>query len=331
MSMNLNIKTAKRDFMVIIIYSVLLSFFISLFTGWLIIPLFKRLKLGQNIRKEGPQSHIKKSGTPTFGGIIFAFSTITTMLLYSRQYTNEVKVVIYAIIAFGSIGLIDDYLKKIHKDNEGLTPPQKIILLLFVSSIFAFYAYGDATIGSSIVIPFTKKVLNLKILYIPFIIFYYVATTNAVNLTDGLDGLATSVTLLIMTFFTTLSFSMGYYSLSVFCGALSGALLGFLRYNSYPAKIIMGDTGSLALGGAIATIAIILKNPLIIAIVGAIYIIETLSVIIQTISFKLFRKRVFKMAPIHHSFELNGWHEAKIVTLASIVTTILCLIAFLSY
>lgn len=313
-----------------IVYAILLSFLISLFIGWLIIPLFKRLKLGQNIRKEGPQSHYKKAGTPTFGGIIFIFSTILVMLFYSKQYTNETKIVLYAFLTFGFIGFLDDLLKKLHKKNEGLTSTQKMILLLLASSIFTFYGYCNPSIGTSIAIPFTKRVINLGILYIPFILFYYVSTANAVNLTDGIDGLAASITLLVMTFFTIASFKTGYYSLSILCGCLSGALLGFLIYNSYPAKIIMGDTGSLALGGVIATVAMVLKNPLIVAIVGGIYVMETLSVLMQITSFKLFRKRIFKMAPIHHSFELSGWHETKIVSVFSIITTILCLIAFLS-
>ncbi|MDS0524709.1 phospho-N-acetylmuramoyl-pentapeptide-transferase [Clostridium sp. SHJSY1] len=315
----------------IIIYTVLLSFLTSLLIGWIAIPLLKKLKLGQNIRKDGPQTHLKKAGTPTFGGIIFILSTTIVVLIYSKQINKETLFALCAFIAFGFIGFLDDFLKKLHKDNEGLTPLQKMILLIFVSSIFAFYSYNDPSIGSLIVIPFTSIVLNLKILYIPFIIFYYVATTNAVNLTDGLDGLATTVTLLVMTFFTMTSFMMGHISLSIFCGCLSGALLGFIRYNSYPAKIFMGDTGSLALGGAVATVAIILRNPIIVAIVGGIYVIETLSALIQIVSYKLFRKRVFKMAPVHHSFELYGWHETKIVTVFAIVTTILCLIAFLSF
>lgn len=313
-----------------IIYAILLSFLLSLFIGWLIIPLFKRLNLGQNIRKEGPQSHYKKAGTTTFGGIIFILSTIIVMLFYSKHYTDETRIVLYAFSAFSFIGFLDDLLKKLHKKNEGLTSTQKMILLLLVSSIFTFYGYHNSSIGTSIVIPFTKKVINLGILYIPFTLFYYVSTPNAVNLTDGLDGLATSITLLVMTFLTIASFKTGYYSLSIFCGCLSGALLGFLRYNAYPAKIIMGDTGSLALGGVIASVAMILKNPLIIAIVGGIYVIETLSVLMQIASFKLFGKRIFKMAPIHHSFEISGWHETKIVSVFSIITTILCLIGFLS-
>ncbi|WP_434291729.1 phospho-N-acetylmuramoyl-pentapeptide-transferase [Clostridium botulinum] len=313
-----------------VIYAVLFSFLLSTITSLFLIPLFKKLNLGQSIKNGIPISHKKKAGTPTFGGIIFIFSSIIIMSFMIKNYNKEFLLVISSLIAFGLIGFIDDTLKKIHKKNEGLTSKGKMILLLFVSSIFAIYSYYDPSIGSIIMFPFTKKLFDLRILYIPFIIFYYVSTTNALNLTDGLDGLATSITLLVVTFFTFLSFGMGHYTLSISCGCIAGDLLGFLRYNCYPAKIIMGDTGSLALGGAIATIAMILKNPFIVIIVGGIYVIEALSSLIQIVSFKLFGKRIFKMAPIHHSFELHGWHETKIVSVFSIITTILCLIGFLS-
>ncbi|KEI91246.1 phospho-N-acetylmuramoyl-pentapeptide-transferase [Clostridium botulinum] len=313
-----------------VIYAVLFSFLLSTITSLFLIPLFKKLNLGQSIKNGIPISHKKKAGTLTFGGIIFIFSSIITMLFMIKNYNKELLLIISSLIAFGLIGFIDDTLKKIHKKNEGLTSKGKMILLLFVSSIFAIYSYYDPSIGSIIMFPFTKKLFDLRILYIPFIIFYYVSTTNALNLTDGLDGLATSTTLLVVTFFIFLSFGMGHYTLSISCGCIAGALLGFLRYNCYPAKIIMGDTGSLALGGAIATIAMILKNPFIVIIVGGIYVIEALSSLIQIVSFKLFGKRIFKMAPIHHSFELHGWHETKIVSVFSIITTILCLIGFLS-
>ncbi|NFN87728.1 phospho-N-acetylmuramoyl-pentapeptide-transferase [Clostridium sporogenes] len=313
-----------------IIYAVIFSFLLSTIISLLLIPLFKKLNLGQNIKDGIPISHKKKAGTPTFGGIIFIFSSIITMLLIIKNYNKEFLLMASSLIAFGLIGLIDDIFKKIHKKNEGLTSKGKMILLLFVSSIFAIYSYYDTSIGSIIMFPFTKKLFDLRVLYIPFTIFYYVSTTNALNLTDGLDGLATSITLLVVTFFTFLSFGMGHYTLSISCGCIAGALLGFLRYNCYPAKVIMGDTGSLALGGAIATIAMILKNPFIVIIVGGIYVIEALSSLIQIIFFKLFSKRIFKMAPIHHSFELRGWHETKIVSVFSIITTILCLIGFLS-
>ncbi|HCL4437644.1 TPA: phospho-N-acetylmuramoyl-pentapeptide-transferase [Clostridium botulinum] len=313
-----------------VIYAVLFSFLLSTITSLFLIPLFKKLNLGQSIKNGIPISHKKKAGTPTFGGIIFIFSSIITMLFMIKNYNKELLLVISSLIAFGLIGFIDDTLKKIHKKNEGLTSKGKMILLLFVSSIFAIYSYYNPSIGSIIMFPFTKKLFDLRILYIPFIIFYYVSTTNALNLTDGLDGLAASITLLVVTFFIFLSFGMGHYTLSISCGCIAGALLGFLRYNCYPAKIIMGDTGSLALGGAIATIAMILKNPFIVIIVGGIYVIEALSSLIQIVFFKLFGKRIFKMAPIHHSFELHGWHETKIVSVFSIITTILCLIGFLS-
>ncbi|MGO5065328.1 MULTISPECIES: phospho-N-acetylmuramoyl-pentapeptide-transferase [unclassified Clostridium] len=313
-----------------IIYAVIFSFLLSTIISLLLIPLFKKLNLGQNIKDGIPISHKKKAGTPTFGGIIFIFSSIITMLLIIKNYNKEFLLVASSLIAFGLIGLIDDIFKKIHKKNEGLTSKGKMILLLFVSSIFAIYSYYDTSIGSIIMFPFTKKLFDLRVLYIPFTISYYVSTTNALNLTDGLDGLAASITLLVVTFFTFLSFGMGHYTLSISCGCIAGALLGFLRYNCYPAKVIMGDTGSLALGGAIATIAMILKNPFIVIIVGGIYVIEALSSLIQIIFFKLFSKRIFKMAPIHHSFELRGWHETKIVSVFSIITTILCLIGFLS-
>ncbi|MBE1304999.1 phospho-N-acetylmuramoyl-pentapeptide-transferase [Clostridium botulinum] len=313
-----------------VIYAVLFSFLLSTITSLFLIPLFKKLNLGQSIKNGIPISHKKKAGTPTFGGIIFIFSSIITMLFMIKNYNKELLLIISSLIAFGLIGFIDDTLKKIHKKNEGLTSKGKMILLLFVSSIFAIYSYYNPSIGSIIMFPFTKKLFDLRILYIPFIIFYYVSTTNALNLTDGLDGLATSITLLVVTFFIFLSFGMGHYTLSISCSCIAGALLGFLRYNCYPAKIIMGDTGSLALGGAIATIAMILKNPFIVIIVGGIYVIEALSSLIQIVFFKLFGKRIFKMAPIHHSFELHGWHETKIVSVFSIITTILCLIGFLS-
>jgi phospho-N-acetylmuramoyl-pentapeptide-transferase len=203
-----------------------------------------------------------------------------------------------------------------------------MILILLVSGIFSYY--GLINVGTEIVIPFMNITINLGVLYIPFVIIYYAAVTNAVNLTDGLDGLASSITVLVMTFFALISFAMGNYSLSIFCGIVAGALLGFLRYNTYPARVFMGDTGSLALGGAVATVALLLKLEVFVVIVGGIYVAETLSVIIQVTSFKLFKKRVFKMSPIHHHFELSGWHEAKIVAIFSIVTVVLCLITFLS-
>jgi phospho-N-acetylmuramoyl-pentapeptide-transferase len=313
-----------------IVYSVLIAFFISLILGPILIPLLHKLKFGQNIREEGPKSHQKKAGTPTMGGLIFIVSSIITMAILIRKPSDEAMIALYAFIAFGIIGAFDDGLKIIHKKNLGLRAAEKMILLIIVSCVLGYYAATNSTIGTNILIPFTQISFNMGIWYIPFVVLYFTAVTNAVNLTDGLDGLATSVTLLVMTFFALVSFGLGHYSLSIFCGVIAGSLLGFLRYNAFPAQVFMGDTGSLALGGAIASVAMILKLPLLVIIVGGIYAIETLSVILQVASFKLTKKRIFKMSPLHHHFELSGWHETKIVSIFSIITVILCLVAFLS-
>lgn len=313
-----------------LIYSVLVGFFISILAGPVIIPLLHKLKFGQSIREEGPKSHQKKAGTPTMGGIIFIVSSFITMAIMIRKPGDESMVALYAFIAFGAIGALDDGLKIIRKKNLGLRAYQKMLLLLIVSGSFAYYAANNPNIGTSIIVPFAHKSINLGVFYIPFIILYFTAATNAVNLTDGLDGLATSVTLLVMTFFSLVSYATGHYTLTIFCAVVAGTLLGFLRYNAFPAQIFMGDTGSLALGGAVAAVAMILKFPLLVIIVGGIYVAETLSVILQVASFKLTGKRIFKMSPLHHHFELSGWHETKVVSVFCIVTVILCLLAFLS-
>lgn len=318
-----------------VVYYVLISFVFSLIGGPLLIPLLHKLKFGQSIREEGPKSHQKKAGTPTIGGLIFIVASIITMILVikisNQKFTDEAMIALYAFIGFGFIGLLDDSLKIIRKKNLGLKSYQKMVLLLVLSGCFAYYGANNPDIGTGIIVPFTHSTWELGKWYIPFIILYFAATTNAVNLTDGLDGLSTSITILVMTFFSLVAYSMMHYNLSIFCGVVAGSLLGFLRYNAFPAQVFMGDTGSLALGGAVAVVAMILKLPLLVIIVGGIYVIETLSVIIQVISFKLTGKRVFKMAPIHHHFELCGWHETKVVSVFSIITVVLCLIAFLSF
>ncbi|MBN1065220.1 phospho-N-acetylmuramoyl-pentapeptide-transferase [Clostridium botulinum] len=311
-----------------VLSALLMGFAFSMVLGPIFIPMLHKLKFGQNIRKDGPQSHLKKSGTPTMGGLIFFISVTVTMLIIGYKPTDEGMVVLYSLIAFGIIGFLDDILKIIHRDNLGLRAYQKMILLLLFSIALAYYGYTN--IGTDIIIPFMNYKLNLGIFYIPLVVVYYAATTNAVNLTDGIDGLASSVTVIVLTFFAIVGFKTGHYQVGVFSIALAGALLGFLRYNAFPAKIFMGDTGSLALGGAIATIALILKMPLFIIIVGGIYVVETLSVIIQVTSFKTTGKRVFKMAPIHHHFEQCGWSEVKLVTVFSIITLILCIIGFIA-
>lgn len=315
--------------MSLIVYSVLIAFLLSILQGPLLIPMLHKLKFGQNIRAEGPKSHLKKAGTPTMGGIIFMVSTVITMLIIVRYTSDEAMIALYCFIAFGLIGLIDDLLKITRKKNEGLTSKQKMVLLLVVAGLVGYYA--SIKIGTDIMIPFVDKNIDLGVWYVPFIIIYFVATTNSVNLTDGLDGLATSVTIVVMTFFALVSNMMFHSTLAIFCAALAGALLGFLKFNSYKAQIFMGDMGSLALGGAVAAVGMILKIPLLVIIVGGVYVMEAISVIIQVLVFKATGKRVFKMSPIHHHFELVGWHETKIVAIFSIVTVILCLIGFLAF
>ena len=310
----------------ILILTFVIGVIIALILGPITIPLLRRLKFGQNIREEGPKSHFKKAGTPTMGGIMFILSTTIVMLIMSDNFTDKGMIALYSLIAFGFIGFLDDMLKILKKQSEGLKAWQKMILLLIFAGALSYYGYLN--FAHEIAIPFTDVKIPLGVLYIPFIVIVYAATTNAVNLTDGLDGLASTVSVLVLTFFAVVSFMLKEYSLAIFCVALISGLIGFLKFNAYPAKVFMGDTGSLAIGGAIATIAIILEQPLVLFIVGAIYVIETLSVIIQVTSFKLTGKRVFKMAPIHHHFEQCGWNEVKIVTVFSIITVLLCVIGF---
>ncbi|WBW96059.1 phospho-N-acetylmuramoyl-pentapeptide-transferase [Oceanirhabdus sp. W0125-5] len=305
-----------------IIFTFLFTFVITFFVSKLFIPLFKNLKLGQNISDDAPKSHRKKAGVPTFGGVVFIISITIVIFTLHGIIQGEGLVAFYALIVFGIIGLIDDVLSKVCFKNEGLKRKQKMALLAIAASFFAIYAYITPSIGTYIYIPYVNKAINLKLLYIPFLIFYYTGTTNAVNLTDGIDGLCTTITILVFLFFGSYSYITGHHSLALFCAAMIGCLLAFLIFNFYPAKIIMGDTGSLALGGAIATVVMLLKVELLLILVGIIYVIETLSVIIQENSCKHFKRKVFKMAPIHHSFELSGWHEAKIVVVFAIITII---------
>ncbi|MDU3582453.1 phospho-N-acetylmuramoyl-pentapeptide-transferase [Clostridium butyricum] len=321
--------TINSLFSTTILAPLVISFIFSLILGPIFIPILHKLKFGQNIRKEGPKSHQKKAGTPTMGGIIFFISVAATILIMGPSFTDPKMIILYSFLAFGFIGFLDDMLKIIHKDNLGLKAGQKMILLLIFSVALAVYGYKN--IGTDILIPLGSGFkLNLGLLYIPFIIIYYAAVTNAVNLTDGIDGLATSVTIIVLTFFTIVAFKTGQKDVAIFSIALCGALLGFLKYNAFPAKVFMGDTGSLALGGAVGTIALMLKMELWVVIVGLMYVVETLSVIIQVTSFKMTGKRVFKMAPIHHHFEQCGWSEVKIVTVFSLVTAVLCIIGFIA-
>ena len=313
-----------------IIRTLVISFLITLLLGPIVIPLLKRLKIGQSIREEGPKSHLAKSGTPTMGGLIILLALVVTVYS-SGMVTEDTYILILATLGFGLIGFIDDYIIVVKRSNLGLKASQKMAGQVVLAIALAIYQSNTSELGTKVIVPFLEnQYLDLGILYIPFIIFVVVGTVNSVNLTDGLDGLASGITLIVMSFFSLIALKWGFGSISLYATALAGGCLGFLMHNSYPAKVFMGDTGSLALGGAVATIAILLNLPLVLPIVGGIYFIETLSVIIQVLSFKLTGKRVFLMSPLHHHFEHKGWKETKIVTVFWFTTVVLCLIGMFS-
>lgn len=313
-----------------IVRTIVISFFITLILGPIIIPMLKRLKVGQSIREEGPKSHLKKNGTPTMGGIIIFIALVIT-LVTSGMLNKDMYVLLFATFAFGLIGFVDDYIKVVKRRNLGLKAYQKLIGQIVLAIILAIYQCSTSVLGTKLIVPFlSNQYIDLGILYIPFIVFVVVGTVNSVNLTDGLDGLASGVTLIVLSFFGIVALTWGMSSISIFSTALAGACLGFLIHNAHPAKVFMGDTGSLGLGGAVSAIAILLNIPLIIPIVGGIYFIEALSVIIQVTSFKITGKRVFLMAPLHHHFEQKGWKETKVVAVFWTITVILCLIGIYS-
>lgn len=309
---------------------VILAFLISALLGPVIIPFLRKLKFGQTERKEGPQSHLKKNGTPTMGGMIFLISVTLTSCIYMKDFPQIIPV-LFVTVGFGVIGFLDDYIKVILKRSEGLTPVQKMIGQFLVTGVFVVYMYKYSGISMEMVIPFFPgKTLDLGFLTIPVMFLAVIGTVNGVNFTDGLDGLATSVTIMVAVFFGVVALGVGSGVWPIAC-AVIGALLGFLLFNVYPASVFMGDTGSLALGGFVASIAYMLQMPIFILIVGMIYWIEILSVIIQVAYFKLTHgKRIFRMAPIHHHFELGGWSETRVVAVFTIVTAILCLIGLLA-
>ncbi|WBW49271.1 phospho-N-acetylmuramoyl-pentapeptide-transferase [Peptoniphilus equinus] len=305
-----------------------LAIIIALVSGHFLVPFLRRLKAGQAIREEGPKSHLKKGGTPTIGGIIFLFSTLLVSLLAIKMPATDVLMILFTTFAFGAVGFIDDYIKVIKNRNLGLTAEQKLSLQILVAIVIIGYEFikGEPT---SILIPGLDRTVDLGWFYVPFIIFVVVGTVNSVNLTDGLDGLSSSVTIIVMVFFYIVSVKLGAYSIATFCIVLAGSLLGFLFYNKYPAKVFMGDTGSLALGGAVVSVAILLKLPLILPLACGVYFMETLSVIIQVVSFKTTGRRVFKMSPLHHHFEESGWKETKVVSAFVLAQLVLCVISYI--
>lgn len=308
----------------------LVSFALSVIMGPVIIPVLRRLKMGQTEREDGVQSHLKKAGTPTMGGVIILLSVALTSVFYIRDYPKIIPI-LFVTLGFGLIGFLDDYLKVVMKRSDGLYPKQKMALQIIVTAVFAFYLLNCTDVSLAMLIPFSGgKYLNIGWLAIPLLFFAVIGTVNGVNFTDGLDGLASSVTVLVATFFTVVAIGTKSGIEPITC-AVAGALLGFLLFNVYPASVFMGDTGSLALGGFVASTAYMLQMPVFIIIVGMIYLVEVLSVIIQVTYFKKTGgKRIFKMAPIHHHFELCGWSETKVVAVFSVITALLCLIALMA-
>ena len=286
--------------------------------------------MGQTERVEGVQSHLKKAGTPTMGGIIILAAVVITSLFYVKDYPKIIPV-LFLTVGFGLIGFLDDYLKVVLKRSDGLLPWQKMALQIVVTAVFAFYLVNYSNVSLTMRIPFwSGHYLNLGWFAVPVLFFAVIGTVNGVNFTDGLDGLASSVTLIVAVFFTVVSLGLGSGVEPITC-AVVGSLMGFLLFNVYPAKVFMGDTGSLALGGFVAGVAYAMQMPLFIILVGLIYLIEVLSVMIQVSYFKATHgKRIFKMAPIHHHFELCGWSETRVVAVFSVVTAIMCLIALLA-
>ena len=313
-----------------IVIPVLISFAISLVLGPIIIPFLRKLKMGQTERVEGVQSHLKKAGTPTMGGVIFLIATAVTALLYVKDYPKIIPV-LFLTIGFGIIGFLDDYLKVVLKRSDGLLPWQKFLLQIVLTAVFAFYIINYTDISLTMKIPFwSDHYLNMGWLAVPVMFFAVIGTVNGVNFTDGLDGLASSVTLIVAVFFSVVSIGMESGIEPLTC-AVVGGLMGFLLFNVYPAKVFMGDTGSLALGGFVAGTAYVMQMPLFILLVGLSYLVEVLSVMIQVSYFKATHgKRFFKMAPIHHHFELCGWSETRVVAVFSIVTAVMCMIALLA-
>lgn len=307
------------------------SFILAYLLGKILIPILHRMKYGQSIREEGPKAHMKKQGTPTIGGLIFIISTFIVTILYSVFYVktlkNDAVIILLIFLAFGFVGFLDDYLKIRRKKNLGLRAYQKMILLILIT--FVIYVFSKDTLGTNLYIPILNVNINLYYLYLPFLFIYFTGVTNAVNLTDGLDGLATTVTIIVLIFLFLISFVFGKVDIGIFAFILIGSLMAFLIFNVNPARVFMGDTGSLALGGAVAAISFLLGIEVVLVLAGIIYVIEALSVIIQVVVYKFTRKRVFKMAPIHHHFEHLGWSENKIVYVFGAITLIACIISFL--
>ena len=300
--------------------------------GWFLLPILRALKAGQSIRELGPTWHNHKAGTPMMGGLMFILALIICLLANIPAMTDYTVLYVLGLsLCFGLVGFLDDFFKLKYKRNLGLTTVQKAMLQLAVSAVYLYILYQQGTMSCNLYIPFTDVALKIHpMVYIFFAMFVMVGCVNAVNITDGVDGLCGSVTIPVMVFFAAVAVAMGRFDLALLPAALTGGLVAYLFYNWHPAKVFMGDTGSLFLGGVVCALAFALDMPLILILVGFIYMMETLSVIIQVGYFKISHgKRIFKMAPIHHHFEMSGWKEEKIVCIFAGITALMCILAWL--
>lgn len=304
----------------------LASFVGTLILGFIAIPILKRLKVGQVVRDDGPQSHLKKSGTPTMGGIIMLLVTLAVSVVVATKYPAILPVALLTL-GYGFVGFVDDFIKLVLKNPTGLKPSYKMFGLIIISVIFIIYLLSNG-FTTETYIPIFKTYIDIPVwAYIPCAVFIMLACTNSLNLTDGLDGLAAGVNTIIMIFFTFIALTFGNKEMSIFSAIVTGTSIGFLIFNLHPAKVFMGDTGSLALGGAFCGVSLLLKVPLILIVVAGVCVLEALSVILQVSYFKATKgKRLFKMAPIHHHLELSGWKETSIVTVFWITTAVLCVL-----
>ena len=310
-------------------YTALIGFLIVVILGPIFIPMLAKFKFGQTVRDDGPQTHLQKNGTPTMGGVIMIIAILITGLTRAK-IDKDLLVGLVCITGFGFVGFLDDFIKIKMKRSLGLKAYQKIILQFAIALFVSYYQYSASPSATQIMIPFTNYIINLGPLYVPIMMFVIIGTVNAVNLTDGLDGLASGVTLIVSVFFMMLAVSLGNSDVAILAAATGGACLGFLGFNSYPAKVFMGDTGSMALGGAVVSFAVLTNSVLLIPIVGGIYFAEAISVMLQVASFKLRGKRIFKMAPIHHHFEQCGWPETRVVFVFWITTVVLAWIGIIA-
>ena len=310
-------------------YTAIIGFLIVVILGPIFIPMLAKFKFGQTVRDDGPQTHLQKNGTPTMGGVIMIIAILITGLTRAK-IDKDLLVGLICITGFGFVGFLDDFIKIKMKRSLGLKAYQKIILQFALALFVSYYQYSASPSATQIMIPFTDYIINLGPLYVPIMMFVIIGTVNAVNLTDGLDGLASGITLIVSIFFMLLAISVGNSDVAILAAATGGACLGFLGFNSYPAKVFMGDTGSMALGGAVVSFAVLTNSVLLIPIVGGIYFAEAISVIIQVTSFRLTGKRVFKMAPIHHHFEQCGWPETRVVFVFWITTVVLAWIGIIA-